>query len=140
MITRVTTQKEIKRDWHLVDAKGVILGRLASGIAQKLIGKHKIYFTPNLDCGDYVVVVNSDDVAVTGRKLMQKTYHRHSNYPGGHKQIVLAKQMEKDSRRVIELAVSRMLPKNKLRQPRLNRLMVFKTAEHNYKDKFNGKA
>jgi len=140
MITRVTTQKEIQRAWHLVDAKGAILGRMASGIAQKLIGKHKTYFTPNLDCGDYVVVVNSDNVAVTGRKLMQKIYHRHSNYPGGHKQIVLGKQMEKDSRKVIELAVSRMLPKNKLRQPRLNRLKVFPGSEHIYKDKFNGKA
>src|SRR3989338_9205739 len=136
MITRVTTQKEIQRAWHLVDAKGAILGRLATGIATKLIGKHKVYFAPNLDCGDYVVVVNSDAVAVTGRKLMQKIYHRHSNYPGGHKEITLAEQLKKDSRRVIELAVSRMLPKNKLREPRLNRLKVFPGSEHIYKDKF----
>ena len=136
MTTHATTAKEIKRDWHLVDAKGAILGRLATGIATKLIGKHKVYFAPNLDCGDYVVVVNSDAVAVTGRKLMQKIYHRHSNYPGGHKEITLAEQLKKDSRRVIELAVSRMLPKNKLREPRLNRLKVFPSSEHIYQDKF----
>lgn len=136
MITHVTTQKEIVRAWHLVDVKGKILGRVCSGIANKLMGKSKVYFTPALDCGDYVVVINSDQVAVTGRKLLNKIYHRHSNYPGGHKQITLGEQMAKDSRRVIELAVSRMLPKNKLREPRLNRLKVFTGNTHIYQDKF----
>lgn len=136
MITHVTTQKEIKRAWHLVDAKNQILGRLSTGIANKLMGKHKVYFTPALDCGDYVVVINSDSVAVTGRKLLNKIYHSHSNYPGGHKEITLAEQLKKDSRKVIAHAVSRMLPKNKLRDPRLNRLKVFPGAEHIYMDKF----
>jgi large subunit ribosomal protein L13 len=136
MKTHVTTPKDIKRTWHLVDAKDQVLGRLSTQIAQKLIGKDKVYFTPALDCGDYVVVVNSDAIAVTGRKMANKTYYRHSNYPGGLKSITLEKQMDKDSRKIIEWAVSSMLPKNKLRDPRLRRLKVFKGAEHNYQDKF----
>ena len=143
MKTHATTQSEITRAWHLVDADNQVLGRLASGIAQKLLGKSKTYFTPQLDCGDYVVVINSDKIALTGKKLLQKTYWRHSNYPGGFKSITFGEQLKKDSRQALLWTVSKMLPKNKLRDQRLSRLKVFKDDKHIYQDKFkdlkNGK-
>ena len=128
--------KDIKRSWHLVDLSGQVLGRAASKIAQILQGKHKVYYTPHLDCGDFVVAVNSDKIKVTGKKLKEKTYFRHSGYPGGLKAVTLEQQMAKDSRKIIEWAVKNMLPKNKLRQPRLRRLKVFAGDNHPYKDKF----
>lgn len=118
-----------------MDAKNQILGRLSSKVAQKLIGKHKPYFAPHLDCGDYVVIVNSDQIKVTGTKLQKKRYYRHSGYPGGLKQQTLAKFLEKDSTKVIELAVKNMLPKNKLRSRRLNRLKIFANNQHPYEEK-----
>jgi large subunit ribosomal protein L13 len=111
------------------------LGRVATQIAQKLIGKTKPYFTSHLDCGDYVVVINSNDVKVTGRKEQNKIYYRHTNFPNGLKQITFDRQLEKDSRKIITRAVSSMLPKNKLRSPRLKRLKIFKTETHIYADK-----
>lgn len=135
MKTYTTTPGDIKRAWHLVDIGGKTLGREASKIAQLLIGKHKVYYAPYLDCGDYVVVVNAAKVRLTGKKEQQKIYHRHSGYPGGFKEIPFAQQMKKDSRKVIELAVSRMLPKNKLRQKRLRRLKIFKNDSHPYQEK-----
>jgi len=136
METHSTTPKDIKRDWHLIDARDQILGRMCSRIAQILIGKHKPYFTSHLDCGDYVVVINSDQIKVTGRKAAQKTYYHHSNYPGGLKTITFEKQLQKDSRKIIERAIKNMLPKNKLQEPRLRRLKVFKDDKHIYQDKF----
>lgn len=140
MKTYSTKKSDIKRQWHLIDVQGKVLGRLSTQIAQLLIGKHKPYFTSHLDCGDYVVVVNSDQVKVTGRKAQQKTYYRHSNYPGGLKSITFDKQLQKDSRKIIEWAVKNMLPKNKLRSPRLRRLKVFKLDNHIYQDKFKAHA
>jgi len=140
MKTYSTKKSDIKRQWHLIDVQGKILGRLSTQIAQLLIGKHKPYFTSHLDCGDYVVVVNSDQVKVTGRKAQQKTYYRHSNYPSGLKSITFDKQLQKDSRKIIEWAVKNMLPKNKLRSPRLRRLKVFKLDRHIYQDKFKAHA
>jgi len=134
--THSTTPKQIKRTWHLIDLKGEILGRAATQMASLLQGKHKSYYAPHLDCGDYVVVINSDKVKVTGRKLKQKIYFRHSGYPGGDKLTPFDKQLEKDSTKIIHSAVSGMLPKNKLRAPRLKRLRVFKGSKHNYQDKF----
>jgi len=134
--TYSTKAKDIKRDWHLFDAQDKILGRFSTQVAQLLIGKTKPYFTPHLDCGDYVVVINSDHIKVTGRKAQQKTYYHHSNYPGGLKSITFEKQLQKDSRKIIQLAVKNMLPKNKLRSPRLKRLKVFKADNHIYQDKF----
>ena len=128
--------KDIIRSWHLVDLSGQVLGRAASKIAQILQGKHKVYYAPHLDCGDFVVAVNSDKIKVTGKKLKEKTYFRHSGYPGGLKAVTLEQQMAKDSRKIIEWAVKNMLPKNKLRQPRLRRLKVFAGDNHPYKDKF----
>ncbi|MFC1627112.1 50S ribosomal protein L13 [Patescibacteria group bacterium] len=136
MKTFSTTPKDIKRDWHLVDAKDQILGRLATKVSKLLIGKNKLYFTPHLDCGDYIVLINSDNVQVTGRKAQQKTYYRHSNFPGGLKSITFEEQLKKDSRKIIENAVKKMLPQNKLRDPRLRRLKIFKNDQHIYQDKF----
>jgi large subunit ribosomal protein L13 len=131
--------KDIHRHWHLIDLKGKILGRAASQIALKLQGKHKPYFTPHLDCGDYVVAINAQDIKVTGRKAKQKTYFRHSGYPGGAKHIPFERMMNQDPRQVIKLAVTGMLPKNKLRQPRLKRLKIFADNNHPYKDKIKKK-
>ena len=136
MRTYSTKKSDIKRSWHLIDVQGKVLGRSSTQIAQLLIGKTKPYFTPHLDCGDYVVVVNSDQVQVTGRKSKQKTYYHHSNYPSGLKSITFEKQLQKDSRKIIQSAVKNMLPKNKLRSPRLKRLKVFKDNNHIYQDKF----
>lgn len=139
MNTQATKLATIKRQWHLVDAKDVVLGRVSSQVAQLLIGKHKPYFVPNLDCGDYVVVINSDAIKVTGNKMEDKKYYRHSGYPGGLKTASLREKMS-NSTRVIEHAVKGMLPKNKLQDPRLRRLKVFKDANHPYQDKLTPKA
>lgn len=132
--------KDIKREWHLVDAKDQVLGRLTSKIAQKLIGKHKTYYVPHLDCGDYIVVINAEKIKVTGDKLNQKTYYRHSGFPGALKEEKLGKLLDRRPDRVIELAVRGMLPKNKLRDPRLRRLKVFTSDVHPYQDKLDQKS
>ncbi|KAJ1989256.1 54S ribosomal protein L23, mitochondrial [Coemansia spiralis] len=120
------------RVWHLVDARGQVLGRLGSQIAQTLMGKHKPTYDPSADCGDYVVVVNAKHIAVTGRKGEQKNYWSHSRYPGGLKLISMEKLQEKNPEKIIEKAVSGMLPKNRLRKVRLGRLMVYPDGEHPY--------
>lgn len=136
MKTTVTKAKQIKRSWHLIDLKGQTLGRIASRMAQILMGKHKVYFTPALDCGDFIVAINAAEIVVTGRKTKQKTYYRHSGYPGGLKSLTFEQLMEKDPRKVIRLAVKNMLPKNKLKDKRLARLKVFVNEKHDYEDKF----
>ena len=136
MKTHVTKLKDIKRYWHLVDLKGKILGREASRIAQILIGKKKVYYTAHLDCGDYIVAINASQIRVSGKKAKQKVYYRHSGYPGGLKEISFKHQMDKDPRKVIELAVKNMLPKNKLRKKRMKRFKVFSGSKHKYGDKF----
>lgn len=135
MVTYSPKASEIKHDWHLINAKGKALGRLASKIALLLQGKHKPYFASHLDCGDYVVVTNAAQIQVTGRKAKQKTYVRHSGYPGGFKEITFEKQMARDPKKVIRHAVSGMLPKNKLRKGRLARLKIFADEKHPYKDR-----
>lgn len=134
--TKATKASEIKRFWHLIDAKGQILGRLSTRIAQFLMGKNKPYFVNYLDCGDYVVVINAAKVEITGRKAKQKMYYRHSGYPGGFREISFEKQMTKDPRKIIRHAVSGMLPKNKLRDRRLARLKIFVDEKHPYGEKF----
>ncbi len=128
-------KEDVKREWHLLDARGQVLGRLAVQAAELLIGKHKPNFTPHIDNGDYVVVINAADVRVTGRKLKQKMYYRHTGYLGNLKELTLAQMLAKDPRKVIWLAVRGMLPKNKLRQQRLGRLKVFNDDQHPYADK-----
>lgn len=135
MKTYATRKKDIKRVWHLYDAKGKILGRLSSEIAQNLMGKKKPYFTSHLDCGDFVVVLNAEKVTVTGKKERDKIYYHHSGYPGGLKKARLEEVREKHPERIIEHAVSGMLPKNKLRKHWLKKLYVFKGEDHPYKDR-----
>ena len=130
--TTWTKEKEINRKWYVVDVKGKVLGRAATKIAALLIGKCKVEQVPNLDCGDYVVVLNSDKVELTRGKESQKTYFRHSGYPGGAKEITFDKQMLKNSKFVIEKAVTNMLPNNKLRSGMLARLFVYEGTEHSH--------
>jgi large subunit ribosomal protein L13 len=118
-------ETEIKREWHFLDAKGKVLGRLASQIATLLMGKHKKTYTPHLDMGDWVVVKNAKDVKVTGKKELLKIYYHHSGYPGGLKKVTFAQLREKNPAKIIELAVRRMLPANRLRDKRMKRLKVF---------------
>lgn len=121
---------EIEREWYVVDAEGHTLGRLASRIAPILKGKHKPTYMPHLDCGDFVVIVNAEKVRVTGRKLDQKFYHRHSGYPGGLTSISLRDQLAKHPERVLQSAIKGMLPKNKLGRRMLKKLKVYAGPEH----------
>lgn len=130
---------EVTREWHLVDAKDVVLGNLATDIAQKLIGKHKKTYTPHVDGGDYVVVINASQVAVTGNKEEDKKYYRHSGFPGGLKVKNLAEMRADFPERIVELAVKNMLPKNKLRQDRMNRLKVYAGDEHKHQSQLGAK-
>ena len=123
---------DIERKWHVVDATDQVLGRVSTAIASLLIGKGKVNKVPNLDCGDYVIVINSDKVRVTGNKGAQKTYFRHSGYPGGAKTITFDKQIQKKSEFVIEHAVKNMLPNNKLRSGMMARLFVYPTSDHKH--------
>ncbi|MCA9867964.1 MAG: 50S ribosomal protein L13 [Anaerolineales bacterium] len=130
MKTYVTKPAEIERAWYVVDAEGQTLGRLASSIATILKGKHKPIYSPAVDCGDFVIVLNADKVAVTGRRLEQKKYYRHSLYIGGLKEITLRDQMQKYPERVIESAVRGMLPKNALGRKMFKKLKVYAGNEH----------
>lgn len=121
---------EIERQWWIVDARGKILGRVATEVARLLRGKHKPIYTPHLDTGDYVVVVNADKVELSGRKADQKEYFRHSGYMGGEKFIPFRRMMEKNPERVIELAVKGMLPKNALGRNMRSKLRVYAGTEH----------
>lgn len=129
-VTPVTRPGDIERRWYLVDAAGQTLGRLASQIAHVLRGKHKPQYAPNIDTGDYVIVVNAAQVAVTGRKREQKTYYRHSGYPSGLSAILLEDQLERRPHRVIEHAVRGMLPHNRLGRAQLKKLKVYGGPEH----------
>lgn len=130
---------EIKRNWHLFDAKDQILGRLATKISHFLMGKQKVIYVPHLDCGDYVVVVNASQIQVTGKKMKKKIYFRHTGYMGNLKEARLEELMAKDPKKVIWLAVENMLPKNKLRKRRLKRLKISLNSEHAFEDKFKSK-
>jgi len=130
--TYSATASEIEagREWYVVDATGLTLGRLATQIAMVLRGKHKPTFTPNLDCGDFVIVVNADKIRVTGQKLDQKFYYRYSGYPGGLSEISLRDQLDKHPERVIEAAVKGMLARNRLRRQLIKKLKVYAGPEH----------
>jgi large subunit ribosomal protein L13 len=130
MTTLTPKAKDIERQWWLVDAEGMTLGRLATQVARILRGKHKPIFTPHLDTGDYVVVINASKVALTGNKADQKTYFRHSGYMGGERHIPFRRMVETHPERVIELAVKGMLPKNSLGRHIKNNLRVYAGAEH----------
>lgn len=132
MKTYVTKRNDIKRKWYLIDAEGVILGKIATAAADLLRGKGKVNFTPNVDCGDFVVIINASKVKVTGGKEEKKKYYRHSWYPGGLKTLTLNQMMEKDSRKVVEHAVSGMLPKNKLAREIIKKLKVYSDSKHEH--------
>lgn len=123
---------EVRREWLLVDAEGKTLGRLASEIARRLKGKHKPIFTPHVDTGDYVVVVNAEKVAVTGNKLKDKMYYHHTGYIGNLKSISLEKQLVKAPERVLETAVRGMLPRNPLGRAMMKKLRIFAGPEHTH--------
>lgn len=130
MRTFTAKTAEVEREWFVVDAEGQTLGRLASRIAPILRGKHKPIYTPHVDCGDYVVIINADKVRVTGRKMDQKLYHRHSGYPGGLTSISLRDQLDKHPERVLEAAIKGMLPKNKLGRRMYKKLKVYASDSH----------
>lgn len=132
MNTTTLKLSEIKRNWHLIDLSGKTLGRVSTQIAVLLIGKNKASYSPNMDDGDFVVVINAADIVVTGKKLAEKKYYRHSGFPGGLREESLGDLMKRDPRKVIERAVKGMLPKNKLQDVRLGRLKVYKDEKHPY--------
>lgn len=123
---------EVRREWLLVDAEGKTLGRLASEIARRLKGKHKPIFTPHIDTGDYVVVVNAEKVAVTGNKLQNKMYYHHTGYIGNLKSISLEKQLQEAPERVLQTAVRGMLPRNPLGRAMMKKLRIFAGPEHSH--------
>lgn len=137
MKTYMQKSAEVKRDWHQMDAKGQIVGRLATQIAQKLMGKHKPTYTPHIDAGDYVVIINAGEVELSRDKENKKVYRHHTGFMGGLKEVTFAKQKAEHPDRIIRDAVKTMLPDNKLRGPRLARLKVFAGAEHPHKTHFS---
>ena len=130
MKSYITKPAEVERQWVVVDAQGQTLGRLATRVATILRGKHKPGFSPSVDCGDYVIVINADKIHVTGRRMDQKMYYRHSGYPGGLSEISLRDQLEQFPTRPIEAAVRGMLPKNKLGRKVFKKLKVYAGEEH----------
>jgi large subunit ribosomal protein L13 len=132
MNTHSTKPSEITRDWWLVDADGVVLGRLASEVAKRLRGKHKPNFAPHLDTGDHVVIINASKVVLTGNKLTQKQWHRHSGYPGGLTSVPYSKLMATKPELAIEKAVKGMLPSNRLGRAMLKKLKVYAGPEHTH--------
>lgn len=132
MTTVSAKPAEVRREWFVVDATGKTLGRLASELARRLRGKHKPEYTPHVDTGDYVVVVNAAKIRVTGNKLTDKKYYRHSGYPGGIKEISLDKLLATHPERALESAVKGMLPKNPLGRAMFKKLRVYGGAEHGH--------
>jgi large subunit ribosomal protein L13 len=130
MKTYVAKESEIQRRWFLFDAEGQVLGRLATRIADVLRGKNKPTYTPNVDTGDFVVVINAEKVVVTGNKEQQKVYQRYSGYPSGLKEIKYTVMRERHPERIIELAVRRMIPKNKLGRKVIKKLKVYRGSDH----------
>lgn len=132
MKTFIASAAAIERKWYVVDAEGKTLGRLASEIAKVLRGKHKPIYTPHMDTGDYVIVINAEKVKVTGKKLDQKIYYHHSGYVGGMKETTLKKMLADKPERVIELAVKGMLPKGPLGRQMYKKLFVYAGSEHKH--------
>ncbi len=132
MKTYMAKPEEIERKWYVVDCDGLVLGRVASQIASVLRGKNKPCYTPNVDCGDYVIAINTDKIVLTGKKLEQKYYRYHTGYIGGLKEIQFKKRMAEDSDKALMTAVKGMLPKNSLGRDMITKLKVFKGSEHNH--------
>ena len=132
MSTTLATKETVVRNWYILDAAGKPLGKTAVAAADLLRGKNKVTFTPNVDCGDYVIVINADKAVLTGKKLEQKYYRRHSGWVGGLKEVQYKTLMKEKPELAMELAVKGMLQKNKLANSQLTRLRVFRGTEHNH--------
>jgi len=132
MKTYSAKPSDITRTWYVVDARDATMGRIATQVATLLTGKGKPMFTSHIDCGDYVVIINAKDIKVTGKKMDQKMYYRHSGFPGGLKESTLKEQMEKDPTAALTHAIRGMLPVNKLRDGRLARLKIYAGADHQH--------
>ena len=128
----IAKPNEIERKWYVIDADGKTLGRLSTEIASILRGKHKPIFTPHVDTGDYVIVINAEKVVLTGKKLEQKAYRYHTGYPGGLKEVPYSTLIEKNPEKIISLAVKGMLPKNSLGRSMFKKLKVYKGSEHKH--------
>ncbi|SHH28230.1 50S ribosomal protein L13 [Thermosipho atlanticus] len=128
--TTFLKKEEVQRDWYVVDANGQTLGRLATRIALVLMGKNKPNWTPHIDCGNFVVVVNADKIKLTGKKMDQKKYYRHTGYPGGIKEFTARQLLQRNPEKLIQLAVKRMLPKTILGRRALKRLKIYAGPEH----------
>ncbi|MBU1027305.1 MAG: 50S ribosomal protein L13 [Candidatus Margulisbacteria bacterium] len=131
--TKYEKKETVKRDWYLVDVSGKVLGKFAVKLATYLRGKHKAIYTPHVDCGDYIVVINADKLVVTGKKMEQKIYFTHSGYPGGKKLLSLEEMMQRKPEKVVQLAVAGMLPKSKLGRKMLTKLKVYAGSAHPHK-------
>ncbi len=132
MKTYSAKPNDVVRKWYVVDASELPLGRISTKVAELLTGKGKPMYTKHIDCGDYVIVINADNLVVTGKKMEDKMYYKHSNYPGGLRETTLKYEMEKDSTRVIYKSIRGMLPVNKLRDERLKRLKIYAGSEHDH--------
>jgi large subunit ribosomal protein L13 len=130
MSTQVAKKADIQRGWFVVDLEGKVLGRGATEIARVLRGKHKPIYTPSVDAGDFVIVVNADKVKLTGNKMADKVYHRHTGFPGGLRSITAEKLLQKRPEELIQKAVKGMLPKNKLGRQMFRKLKVYRSADH----------
>ena len=130
MKTYSAKQAEVEQQWYVVDAKDRVLGRMATRIADVLRGKHKPSYTPNVDTGDFVVVVNAEKVILTGKKPQQKTYHRYSGYPSGLKEIQFADMQKRHPERIVRLAVQRMVPNNRLGRKMMKKLKIYRGPDH----------
>lgn len=126
-------ENEIQRQWYVVDVEGMVLGRAASQIASILRGKHKPEFTPNMDLGDFVIVLNADKIVLTGKKLTQKTYNYHTGYPGGRREIPYIKLIDKKPEFLFYEAVRRMLPSGPLAKHQIKKLKIYRGSEHNHR-------
>jgi len=130
MKTFTAKEAEVQRDWYIVDAKDKILGRLATEVARRLRGKHKPEFTPHIDTGDYIIIINADKIRATGNKMLDKVYYRHSGYPGGIKSETLGKLLKRFPERPLEIAIKGMLPKGPLGRDMFRKLKVYAGTEH----------
>jgi large subunit ribosomal protein L13 len=130
MKTHVAKKEEVTRDWYLIDAENQVLGRVATQIANVLRGKNKPTYTPSVDTGDFIIVVNAEKIALTGKKLSDKVYYSHSGYPGGIKSITAGKLLDKKPEDLLRIAVKGMLPKNKLARHMLSKLKIYTGAAH----------
>lgn len=126
----IQKREDIERNWYVIDAEGVVLGRLASFAANRLRGKNKPTYTPNIDCGDYIIIINADKVKLTGDKLNKKLYYNHSGYPGGMRIRTAGEMLEKHPEEMVERAIKGMLPHNRLGRKQYKKLFVYKGSEH----------